>query len=136
MNPKPPRPTNEPLRRALRQPSDNRSLSVTEARERDNLGRLARYFCRNAQVIRVPFTLESLANSRVDKKELERVCERLQNQEAQVMSAIFKDPNDEIILAYCAHRPLRDANALPLEVSSILFPSLVFIVFVTIISLL
>lgn len=88
-----------------RQPTQPRSFRVIEEREKEYMRRMAGHFWDCAQVIKLPFTLQSLTEKKVNKRELEAECERLQSQDAQVMSAIFKDCNGEVILAYCASRP-------------------------------
>lgn len=78
--------------------------------------RLAEQFQEGAQIIKLPFTLESLENSKVELDSLERECQRMESLDAQVMSAIFVDEQDAPILAYCAYRAV-GAPHIPKKVS-------------------
>jgi hypothetical protein len=108
---KPPTPMSE-VPSGVRLSEQTRSEFVRENKEREILAGLARHFAEGAQVIRLPFSLETLMNSPVTMKSLEEECHRLEGLDAQVMSAIFVDMHDIPIFAYCAHRA-RDVKGLP-----------------------
>ena len=113
----------------VRHSEQPRSYESWEKRERTLMGRLAGQFSKGAQIIKLPFSLESLINASVSKDLLEQECKRLEGVESQVMSAIFVDVNDKPILAYCAHRPL-DKSKSPCKVMfRSLIPLLAFIIF-------
>ncbi len=101
---KPSVPMVEVLPSGVRLSEQTRSESALEDKEKDTLARLAGYFMEGAQVITLPFSLETLMNSPVSMESLERECEQLEGLDAQVMSAIFVDVNGVPILAYCAYR--------------------------------
>jgi hypothetical protein len=113
---KPSVPVVEVLPSAVRVSEQSRSIQALEDKESLILARLARHFKEGAQVIRLPFSLETLKNSPVSMTSLETECERLEGLDEQVMSAIFVDVNGVPILAYCAHRA-RDVKDIPRYVS-------------------
>ena len=98
-------PTINSLPSGMRRNAESRSLPVREEKEIIYNRRAAKFFKDNAQVIVMQFTLQELQKKRVTMKTLEKECKRLQDVDAQVMSAIFVDREFVPILAYCANRP-------------------------------
>ena len=93
----------------VRLSANARSEQKRELKERTLMANLASKFKSGAQIIKMPFSLESLRTARVSTQELEEECVRLQNVDPHATSAIFVDVHDEPILAYVAHRAI-DSN--------------------------
>jgi hypothetical protein len=100
-------PVVDALPSGVRLNAEIRSMSKLEEKDWQNSKRLAKYFRDGAQIIVMPFSLKDLEESSVPMKTLEKECEMLQKEEAQVMSAIFMDREYLPLLAYCASRPDR-----------------------------
>ena len=84
----------------------SRSRNVEKRRDGDfDLAwKRAKLFLRFAQVIRVPYTLESLAESKVSKSELEEICDELDDQPAQCMSGQWIGEDGTPLLFYFGRR--------------------------------
>lgn len=78
--------------------------TVDPDREKKMMLRLAAHFSRGADIIKLPYTLEEYESKKESVHEMEKICDELEQREAQVISAIFVDANDVPVLAYCGHR--------------------------------
>ena len=115
-----PKPTLKNARSGIAKTSENRVRSM-EKRLENELRRArvrAQKFKEFAQVIRVPYTLESL-NKNLSKEVLNGICEKDlgSDQESQCVSAQFVDRDGQPILFYFGNRIITDGEGPPVKYS-------------------
>lgn len=85
--------------------SETRSVEKRQTKDEERLITFAQRFEKHAQVIRAPFTRESLTGTQ-DVAQLNEICEKMlgPEQKAQHLSAQIIDKDGKPILFYFSHR--------------------------------
>jgi hypothetical protein len=114
-----PKPNIKDVRSGVLKTKTVRSLEKRREMELKKARVLAGKFKKFAQVIRVPFTLESLNETftKKEKAKLEAICDKElgPQQESQCLSAQFVDKDGQPILFYFGERLIRDGEDPPVK---------------------